>query len=88
MSVTAPDAYEPAPRPARRRFPLLTLQWGGDALEWSGGDFFVRLGSIEVYGRPSRPSAWFVVREPGSVEVAAGWYIVTVARIPTAEGAA
>ncbi|MCB4824284.1 hypothetical protein [Roseicella aerolata] len=82
MSTTAPNAFNPTPRPtASRRFPMPFLEWGGGAL-------FARFGRLEVYARPECPGAWFVLREPGSVEVATGRYRVTIARVPSVRGGA
>lgn len=68
-----------AARSFGRFFPRLFLETGGGAM-------FARIGRLEVYARPGRLGAWFVLREPGSVEVGAGPYRVTVARCPVAAG--
>lgn len=75
MSTThdASSGFTQRPRP---RFLLPFLVEGG------GGSLFARFGRIEVYARPERPRAWFILREPGSVEVSAGPFRITVARVP------
>ena len=79
MSATegSPPAHGRTPR-----FPWLSLEWGG-------GFLFAHLWRLEVYARPSsRPGAWFVLRERGSVGMAKERYCVTIARVLPAGGAA
>ena len=51
-------------------------------VEFEGGAVFLRIGRVEVYGRRERPARWAWEREPGSVEVMAGLFRLTVSKAP------
>ena len=80
MSATMPDTAPTAAPSA-----AFTC-WGFRRLfiELHPTGLFLSLGRVEVWAGPDllRKSAWFVLREPGSVEVAAGRFRLIVSWAP------
>jgi len=86
MSATVPDiAPTAAPSAAAARLSFRRL-----FVELHRTGLFLRLGRVEVWAGPDllRQSAWFVRREPGSVEVAAGRFRLIVSWAPVGARAA
>jgi hypothetical protein len=76
-------ASDPAPvtlrRPTQARSAASALPWEAAIfLEVDRLGLSLRLGRVQLYARSERASEWWTLREPGSVEWAAGRFRLTV----------
>lgn len=88
MSATVPDSAADGSMAAasmpRSRWPRIALGIGSSVLEIRGATLFLRTSGVEVYLCTAEAWDWWVLREPGSFEAAAGKLRFSAARATAA----